>query len=58
MITFNYVFFSCQELEYYFAMFGCYVLEAHSFLMGGRKGADLEGRGGRDEMEEHRDRKV
>lgn len=30
---------------FYFVMFGSYILEACSFLMKGRKGVNLEGRG-------------
>ena len=31
-------------------MFGCYLLEACSFLMRDRKGVDLEGKGGGEEL--------
>jgi hypothetical protein len=35
---------------FYFVRFGCYLLEACSFLMRDRKGLDLEGRGGWEDL--------
>lgn len=35
---------------FYFVMFCCCLLEAHSFLMRDRKGVDLDGRGGGEEL--------
>ena len=37
-------------LIFYFVMFGCYLLGACSFLMRDRKGVDLEGKGGGEEL--------
>lgn len=34
----------------FFVMFDCCLLEARSFLMRDRKGMDLDGRGGREEL--------
>lgn len=39
---------------FYFVMFGCYLLAARSFLMKDRKGGDLEGKGGGEELGEVR----
>ena len=35
---------------FYFFLFGCYLLEACSFLMRDRKGVDLDGRDGGEEL--------
>lgn len=34
----------------YFAMFGCYIFEAYSFLMRESKGVDPEKKGGEEEL--------
>ena len=38
------------HLIFYFVIFGCYLLEACSFLMRDRKGVDLEGRRGGEDL--------